>query len=317
MPGAELDHGGRHAGRARPARSSGLLPWALAAADELGLAVFPLRCCGKVPAGRGSWQDRATRDPDQLERWFTGPRACNIGIDTGAGDLLVIDLDDGHGQPPPPRWAPAQHGRDVLARLAEEAGEPVPTATWTVATPSGGLHLYFRQPAGACLRNSQARLGWRIDTRGHGGYIVGAGSRRADGRSYLPVCEAPIAPLPAWLSDLLTPPPPSPPGPPVQLDPGRVAAYVRAAVAAECAAAAAAVTGSRHQALLRAARKLGELVGAEVLDERAASEALRAAVGHHIGVDGCTQREVATTIRDGLAYGRARPRNLTGAGGAP
>ena len=85
----------------------------------------------------------------------------------------------------------------MFARLAAEAGEPIPT-TYTVATPSGsGLHLYFRQPAqGPLLRNTQGRLGWCIDTRGEGGFVVAAGSRRSDGRRYRVVTEAPVAPLP-------------------------------------------------------------------------------------------------------------------------
>lgn len=44
-------------------------------------------------------------------------------------------------------------------------------------TPSGGAHLYYRAPEGAELRNTCGRLGWRIDTRAHGGYVLAAGSR--------------------------------------------------------------------------------------------------------------------------------------------
>jgi hypothetical protein len=62
----------------------------------------------------------------------------------------------------------------------------MPDRTYTVATASGGEHLYFRQPVGLQLRNTQGEhgsgLGWCIDTRGHGGFVVAAGSRRMDGR---------------------------------------------------------------------------------------------------------------------------------------
>ena len=46
----------------------------------------------------------------------------------------------------PARFNGAQHGSDVLAMLAAEAGAVEPTDTYTVATPSGGRHLYFRAP---------------------------------------------------------------------------------------------------------------------------------------------------------------------------
>ena len=59
-------------------------------------------------------------------------------------------------------------------------------------------------PAGAGLRNTAGRLGWKIDTRGHGGFVVAAGSLRRDGR-YRITRHREIAPLPAWLTRALTP----------------------------------------------------------------------------------------------------------------
>jgi hypothetical protein len=66
----------------------------------------------------------------------------------------------------------------VLAQLAAEADAPVPADTFTVETPGGGRHLYFWAPLGVELRNTQARLGWRIDTRADGVVAaVGVSSR--------------------------------------------------------------------------------------------------------------------------------------------
>lgn len=75
------------------------------------------------------------------------------------------------------RWA-SRHDAEATWSLfeAQPAGPctvPFPDSTYTVATPSGGTHLYFRQPSGAELRNTPATLGWRIDTRGHGGSSLG------------------------------------------------------------------------------------------------------------------------------------------------
>ena len=152
-------------------------------------------------------------------------------------------------------------------------------------------------------------LGWRIDTRARGGYVVGAGSIRPEGR-YRVARPGPLRELPGWLLQALTPPPPRLPVFPSRRPRGPVGAYLQAIVEAEAGLVAAAQTGTRHTTLLRAALKLGNLVGSGELDEQTACVALAEAAAGHIGVDGCTEREVSQTITDGLEYGRGRPRIL-------
>src|SRR5690606_6177894 len=96
-------------------------------------------------------------------------------------------------------------GADVFAALCERHGQPFPFDTYTVRTGRGGMHLYFTAPAGLEVRNSVGRLGWLIDTRARGGYVVAAGSIVA-GRAYTVVNDADPAPLPGWLATLLTAP---------------------------------------------------------------------------------------------------------------
>jgi hypothetical protein len=104
--------------------------------------------------------------------------------------LLVVDLDQPKpGAAVPPYWQSiggVADGSDVLAVLAEHAGRPFPADTYTVHTGRGGTHLYFARPAAIRLGNSagdRGGLGWLIDSRGGGGYIVAAGST-VDGRPY-------------------------------------------------------------------------------------------------------------------------------------
>lgn len=288
------------------AARSALLDSALAAVER-GFAVFPVTARGKTPAIR-KWEGRATRDPDTVRRWWRG-REYNIGVATGPSGLVVVDLDDSHGHPPPDRWAGARSGHDVLARLAAAAGAHVPIQTYTLRTPTGGQHLYFRAPMDLDLRNTAARLGWRIDTRARGGYVVAAGSVRREGRYELTL-DTEVAPLPGWLrADLAPPPPPAAP-PTGGVTIAAVDAYVRAAVTAECDALRAAPAGTRHHQLHRAARILGEFVGAGRLAEAAAQHALLDATAVHLGIDGFTEQEAATTIAHGLANGRQRPRRM-------
>jgi hypothetical protein len=187
------------------------VPWPVREAVARGWPVFPLHPYSKVPAVTG-WQRAASTDPARLELWWAATRrgpAFNVGIACGPAGLVVLDLDDARGQLPPPRWGGRglRHGRDVFAVLAAAAGAAVP-ATFTVATPSGGEHRYFTAPAGASLRNTAGTLGWRIDTRAAGGYVVAAGSAlRLRGRvvRYRVTDSSPVAALPGWLCRALTP----------------------------------------------------------------------------------------------------------------
>ncbi|MCA1704179.1 MAG: bifunctional DNA primase/polymerase, partial [Actinobacteria bacterium] len=74
-------------------------------------------------------------------------------------------------------------------------------------TPSGGLHLYYRAPDGVALRNTAGTsLGWKIDTRAHGGYVRAPGAL-VHGHPYTVVHDTDPVPLPAWLLTRLRPTP--------------------------------------------------------------------------------------------------------------
>jgi hypothetical protein len=317
-----------------PDRLSELLAAALAAARR-GWPVLPLRPGSKLPAVR-NWERRATTDPDRIAAWWHRT-PHNVGIACGPAGLVVLDLDVAHGHRPPPDWSNrgAVHGRDILRLLADDAGQPDPTDTYTVATPTGGEHRYFLAPAGPALRNTTGDtgrgLGWHLDTRATGGSITAAGSiRLIDGepRRYRIIRDLPPAPLPTWIHTLLTgtPAPPAPPGPPGPAEsPGslgasgrahrplppagpRLDAYVRAALDGEADAVARAEPGTRATTLFRAAVHLGELVGSGAVDEATVVETLRRGAAYHNGVDEWTDREARHHIGNGLAAGRRHPR---------
>jgi hypothetical protein len=175
------------------------------AAVALGLAVFPLPRGAKAPAPRG-WARAATADPARLAGWPTG---ANIGVGCWRSQVVVVDLDV-----PGPGHRTLVRGADSLAAACERAGQPWPH-TLTVATPSGGAHLYFRAPGDVVIGSTSGgttALGEGIDTRGpgaggRGGYVVGPGST-VDGRAYTITQHVPIAPLPDWITALLARPAP-------------------------------------------------------------------------------------------------------------
>ncbi|GAB2722237.1 bifunctional DNA primase/polymerase [Kitasatospora kifunensis] len=280
-----------------------LLTAALAAAEH-GWHVFPLLPDSKRPAV-AAWEQRATTDPDRIRRcWTSG--SYNIGIACGPSRLLVIDLDTPKpGAVPPSQWAEAQvrDGADVLAALCEEHRQQYPADTYTVATPSGGTHHYFTAPTGTALRNTAGQrgsgLGWLIDTRASGGYVVAAGST-VDGRRYNVVHSTAAAQLPDWITQRLAPPP-KPVAPMVRLD-GRTAAsrpaYAAAALRNETANVATAPEGTRNWVLTRAARALGRFVANGKLSRSEVEQALKGAAEHA----GLTAREADATITNALNW---------------
>ena len=304
-----------------PAIRPALAAAALRAAAA-GWPVFPVLPRRKAPAVP-NWENAATVDPDRILAWWS--RApWNVGVATGPAGLLVLDLDISDigdtGRGGLVADGTDDIGMATLLRLAAAADAPAPLHTYTVATPSGGRHLYFGQPTDAALRdtqglrNTQGLLGPGIDTRGHGGCVLGAGSRGSRG-SYRVLRDAPIAPLPAWLCRALTPPPAIPAprlgrprGEVLVVSGARVQAYLRAVVDGEARAVAAAPLGARHTTLLRSARRLGRWVGGRALGAADARAVLTFAAQGYIGVAGYTAHQIDRDITDGLAYGAARPR---------
>lgn len=282
-----------------------LLTAALSAASR-GWHVFPLRPGDKRPA-IDRWEQRATTDPDRIRQcWTAGP--YGIGIACGPSCLAVLDFDARKtGQAAPHGREGYLHGWGVFTDLCADLGHPVPDDTYAVTTGRGGLHLYFRQPDGVELRNTAGALGWLIDTRAHGGYVVAAGSTVA-GRAYTVRQDARAAVLPGWLAERLRPTPQRPEGPPVvvELPADRRGAYMRAAIDGTLAKLAEAGEGGRNRALFMAAQTLGQLAAGGAVGEDTVTAVLTDAAARL----GLGSRETERTIASGLRAGARRPRQV-------
>jgi hypothetical protein len=147
----------------------------LAAALELaaaGIPVFPAivawnaesKKIDKKPAITG-WQENATSAPQQITEWWVSFPDAVPAIELGRAGLVVIDLDRHPGAP---------DGVQAFKQIC--AGQKLPQAP-TIRTPSGGFHIYFRQPAeGDPLGNGRGNLPLGIDVRGKGGWVVAPGA---------------------------------------------------------------------------------------------------------------------------------------------
>jgi hypothetical protein len=147
-----------------------------------GAPVFPCKPGGKKPLTYNGFYD-ATTDLRRITTWWSRWPGANIGIPTGErSGLLVLDVDLDAG------------GSESLVRL-ERVNGPLPE-TAKARTGGGGIHVFFRYPAGETVRNSTGKLGPGLDIRGEGGYVVVPPSRTEGMYEWL--VKAPLA-QPVWL----------------------------------------------------------------------------------------------------------------------
>ena len=151
---------------------------------QRGFFVFPLANNSKSPRSLtefGSWKERATCDPAQVDEWWRRWPEANIGCHPGASGHIVLDVDDKNGKT----------GSVSLAMLEVENGPLPPTMTCVTAT--GGRHLWFKGDG----FNTAGDLGPGLDTRGAGGFLVMPGSTVPAGEYALVDASEP-APAPPW-----------------------------------------------------------------------------------------------------------------------
>lgn len=285
-----------------------LREWALHLATR-GWHVFPIAPGAKKPPVIDRWETRASIDPKQINRWWQ-QTPYTIGIATGPSGLVVIDLDT----PKPDESAPDQwsatgtnSGAGVLRALAERHGATI-TPTYAVSTPSGGWHLYYTAPAGVQLRNTHNLIGWKIDTRARGGYVVAPGCPVPPNRYEL-IDDRDPAELPNWLHQALVSKPPAASTAPAHRVAACPTSYVAAAVHGETQRVRTAPPGQHNSVLCRAAYALGQLVGAQLLTEPTARTELITAAAVLVTADcDCTSTEVDRVITSGLAAGARNPR---------
>jgi hypothetical protein len=117
-----------------------------------GVPVFPCLPGLKVPATEHGFHD-ATTDLAQIDAWWTDEPRLNVAFCPHMAGLAVIDPDGEEGLT---NWANWQIEHGYLPD------------TYTVRTPRGGVHLYFR----GSLPPSQSKLAPHVDTRGVGSYAL-------------------------------------------------------------------------------------------------------------------------------------------------
>lgn len=162
----------------------------------MDLRVLPLVPGTKQAALKG-WPELATTSLAQIQYWFCGEyQDYGVGVATGPGSgVWVLDVDVKHGI----------NGFESLRDLCSEFGaDPRDMAgTFTVASPSGGVHLYFswtpEVDADGGIKSKSGVPAPGLDTRGHGGYVHAAGWNSYAVVPRNGVRHIDILPAPSWL----------------------------------------------------------------------------------------------------------------------
>lgn len=194
----------------------GNLPFALEYAAR-GWRVFPLfyvlkeggcacrreKCnrVGKHPTVKNGVME-ATTDEATIRQWWTDMPWANIGLATGHGGLMVMDIDSGPKKDKTGAVIGTKVGKNTLEALITANG-PLPE-TLTLQTGSGGLHYYFLTIED--IKNSAGAVGEDIDVRGQGGYVILPPSNHETGGKYHWITDPALTPadLPEWLLRKMT-----------------------------------------------------------------------------------------------------------------
>ncbi|WP_405750042.1 bifunctional DNA primase/polymerase [Streptomyces sp. NBC_00012] len=263
-------------------------------------------------------------------RWERTPDA-GIAVTCGPSNTIVLDVDNHDSEHPADGvyvrgeridGAGFVNGYDTFAALCELRGVNLPWVehpTLTVRTPSGGLQAWYRVPDGHQWRQGngvKSGLGWQIDIKAGASFGILPGTRTSKG-AYEPLGDTrTIAELPEWLRRELVragrwidPNPRRTTGYQPNMRHARTSSrYVTKAIENELAVLAAAQPGALSETLNKCSYAIGRFVGARLVSESEAQEAITAAAAAAgISPD---ERKAQSTIRHGLTAGSRNPRTI-------
>lgn len=282
------------------AHGSSSLPEAALSYAQRGWHVFPLQPGAKEPLYvEGELENghlQASCDPAVVSGWWARWPSANIGLALEASGLCVIDVDPRYG---------ANVGQ--LERVCD-IGSPL-----VQHTSGGGVHLIYRD-RGVDLRTGLSHIGLDGFDVKRRGYIVLAPSLHPSGERYAwddddalgdeieimptPVLDSLRAPTRERLAAMRHEGP---------LD-RREQKYVDNAVNGECQKLASAAEGTRHNTQYSVACRLGELVGAGVLERQRAEQRWTLAATQLYGC--APNRSDLRDLADGIERGMANPSGI-------
>lgn len=125
---------------------------------RLGFYLFPVQPKDKRPFAGFRWREMSSPDLARWEQWLQQYPNCNWAIDLAKSGLFVVDLDMKQGG----------NGIEDWDFYLEKFSEDLPH-TIEVRTPSGGLHILYRNPSGLASYRINANS---VEVRGSGAYVL-------------------------------------------------------------------------------------------------------------------------------------------------
>lgn len=139
--------------------------------------------CNPKSPWPANWPENASNDPAKIEEWSRKKPGSGWGVAAFRSGMVVIDIDKA-----------SAHKSDGFASFEALKKEVSFPPTFTVRTPTGGLHLYYK------ATGIGSTTGFRpgIDIKGTGGQVVAPGTV-IGGKSYEIVDDREPADLPSGL----------------------------------------------------------------------------------------------------------------------
>ena len=143
------------------------------------------------------WKDKKNQFKTNIYEFKAKKQKCNLGIPTGkVNNIIVVDLDFYTKKGDPPFiYENTQFYKNFGYNYIDDFD------TFTVKSPSGGLHLYFKYDENVDKTTSNGEE--HVDTRGNGGYIVSPNSI-INGNKYEIIKDTHFKHLPDNLKDYLS-----------------------------------------------------------------------------------------------------------------
>ena len=258
---------------------------------ECGLFVFPCDS-QKSPYIKHGFKN-ASRNPEDIVRWWKQHRNASIGCACEASGIVVIDLDQKNGK----------EGISEISKICKNHGID-PTGAFRVVTPTGGQHYIFLYDySSGPLKGGTDLLARGVDVKASGGYVilppskVNSGYYKMDGNTW----SGTPAFLPERLRDLIK-----------QTAARRPVVGCKAkgesankALSREVKRVASTPEGNRNDQLNKSAYYLGRFVYADSLAREEVEDSLcEAAIKSGLEID-----ESQSTIQSGLNAGIAAAEN--------
>lgn len=294
----------------------------------------PLTPAESSPGAKDGGLYVATCDRNQIEQWWKRFPKALIGAPTGLKSRsFVIDLDPREFSASDMLSALSDWCDGMLSEPDRATGEIIEPPV--VRTQSGGLHLWYSDPTLAGdekvgnranlfkdIESAPEAISRYVDVRGEGGYVILPPSQMANGNVYSWERKGDFPQATRKLLDVIlrrgdyardaVVQSQNQPVPSVdETIHENIRKYALSALDREIREVSSSVKGGRNDRLNNAAVALGSLVGAGVLSESMVQSGLEDAAVRCGLMQSDGLKSVKDTIRSGLTFGKANPRDLS------